>query len=192
MSTEAGSVNFIYDFHTNMEKHNLILAYEGEFTQEITKSVLAMAERNLDSDGAASSTRKKVFNVMVECLQNICKHHDKVLDEEGRKSAIFMIGKIGEEYVVITGNLLENDVIDNLKARIDKVNSLDKDELKAYHKEVIRNTEISEVGGAGLGFIDMARKAGHKLLYDFKPGGDGISFYTLYIRISNAKRERNK
>jgi len=190
MSTEESSVNFIYDFHTHMENHNIILAYEGEFTQDITKSVLAMAERNLDSDGAASSTRKKVFNVMVECLQNICKHHDKLEDEDGRKSAIFMIGKIDEEYIVITGNLIENEVIPNLQSRIDKVNSMDKDQLKAYHKEVIRNTEISEVGGAGLGFIDMARKAGHKLLYDFSPVRDGISFYTLYIRIANKKKEK--
>lgn len=189
MSTDPNSVEFIYEFHSHMADHNLILAYEGEFNQEITKSVLAMAERNLDSDGAESSVRKKVFNVMVECLQNICKHHDKVQDDEGRNSAIFMIGKVGGEYLVITGNLIEKSTIDILKEKIDKVNSLDKDALKAYHKEVMRNTQISEVGGAGLGFIDMARKAGNPLLYDFKPITESVSFYTLYIKISNKKKK---
>ena len=50
---------------------SLILTYHGEFTQGITKSVLSMAERNLESRGEASTVKRKVFNVMVECLQNI-------------------------------------------------------------------------------------------------------------------------
>ena len=44
-------MNFIYDLHRTMMSQNLILVYQGEFTQETTKSILAMAERNLDSTG---------------------------------------------------------------------------------------------------------------------------------------------
>ncbi len=44
-------MKYIYDLHRTMLKQSLILVYEGEFTQEITKSVLAMAERNMDSHG---------------------------------------------------------------------------------------------------------------------------------------------
>ena len=63
-------MKYIYDLHKTMLANNLILIYEGEFTQEITKSVLAMAERNMDSMGEESNIKRKVFNVMVECLQN--------------------------------------------------------------------------------------------------------------------------
>ncbi len=67
--------------HQMMLKNNIILVYEGEFTQEITKSVLAMAERNMDSIGEDSGIKRKVFNVMVECLQNIVKHGEEYISE---------------------------------------------------------------------------------------------------------------
>jgi glycosylphosphatidylinositol transamidase (GPIT) subunit GPI8 len=71
-------MNFIYDLHRTMMSQNLILVYQGEFTQETTKSILAMAERNLDSTGEESSIKRKVFNVMVEALQNIVKHRSRM------------------------------------------------------------------------------------------------------------------
>ncbi len=72
-------MNFIYDLHRTMMSQNLILVYQGDFTQESTKSILSMAERNLDSSGEDSSIKRKVFNVMVEALQNIVKHSDELI-----------------------------------------------------------------------------------------------------------------
>ena len=88
-------MKYIYDLYKTMLDKNLILVYEGEFTQDITKSVLSMAERNMDSFGEQSSVKRKVFNVMVECLQNICKHADNLEDRpQSVNNAIFMIGKM--------------------------------------------------------------------------------------------------
>jgi glycosylphosphatidylinositol transamidase (GPIT) subunit GPI8 len=81
-------MKFIYEMHQMMLENNIILVYEGEFTQEITKSVLAMAERNMDSIGEESGIKRKVFNVMVECLQNIVKHGDEYFCIEGRTEQI--------------------------------------------------------------------------------------------------------
>ena len=176
-------MKYIFDLHQSMLDHNLILVYEGEFTQEITKSVLAMAERNMDSSGEESSIKRKVFNVMVECLQNIVKHAD---DVEKNSSAVFMVGKQENEYIIISGNPITNDNIPALKEKIDKINSLDKDGLKSLYKDIIRNTEISDKGGAGLGFVDMARKSGNKLEYDFIPTDDAVSFFCLKSSIERS------
>ncbi len=48
---------------------------------------------------------------------------------------------------------------------MEQINNLDKDGLKDLYKEIIKNTTISEKGGAGLGFVDMARKSGQPLEY---------------------------
>jgi hypothetical protein len=164
-----------------MLEQNLILVYEGEFTQEITKSVLAMAERNMDSMGEESSIKRKVFNVMVECLQNVVKHAEsqEVRSAEGRYNAIFMIGKKGNDYIITSGNPLLNKDIDKLKGRLDEINSLDKEGLKNLYKEIIKTTSISEIGGAGLGFVDMDRKSGRKLEYGFEPMSGDHSFFSL-------------
>lgn len=174
-------MKYIFDLHQTMLEQNLILVYEGEFTQEITKSVLAMAERNMDSSGEESSIKRKVFNVMVECLQNIVKHAD---DVENNHSAVFMIGKQDNEYIIVSGNPIKRENVANLKGKLDQINSLDKEGLKTLYKDIIKNTEISDKGGAGLGFVDMARKSGRKLEYEFLDMEDGDSFFCLKSSIA--------
>lgn len=176
-------MNYIFDLHQKMLSEDLILVYEGEFTQEITKSVLAMAERNMDSSGVESSIKRKVFNVMVECLQNIVKHADQFKGNDHIKSAIFMIGKKDDTYIVMSGNAIENEHIESLQERLNTINSQDKEGLKSMYKEIIKNTEISDKGGAGLGFIDMARKSGNQLDYKFFDMAEGISFFCLKTTI---------
>ena len=174
-------MKYIFDLHQTMLEQNLILVYEGEFTQEITKSVLAMAERNMDSSGEESTIKRKVFNVMVECLQNIVKHAD---DVEHNHSAIFMIGKQDNEYIIVSGNPIRKNNVGALRDKLDQINSLDKDGLKNLYKDIIKNTEISDKGGAGLGFVDMARKSGRKLEYDFLDMENGDSFFCLKCSIA--------
>jgi hypothetical protein len=178
-------MKYIYELHKTMLAKNLILVYEGESTQEITKSVLSMAERNMDSMGEESSIKRKVFNVMVECLQNIVKHgEDYNPMNEKKQTAIFMIGKLDDEYVITSGNPVKNDIVKILSEKLDQINGLDKEGLKALYKDIIKGTEISEKGGAGLGFVDMARKSGQKLEYDFTEINDEHSFFSLKTTIS--------
>lgn len=175
-------MKYIYDLHRTMVTRNLILVYEGEFTQEITKSVLAMAERNMDAIGEDSAIKRKVFNVMVECLQNIVKHSDEINDNSyaDRNNAIFMIGKQEDKYIITSGNPVSLDKIVILQNKLEYINSLDKEGLKEHYKEVIKtNKGLSAKGGAGLGFIDMARKSGQKLQFDFEPINENISFFSL-------------
>jgi hypothetical protein len=176
-------MKYIYDIHKIMVDKNLILIYEGEFTQDITKSVLAMAEKNLDSKGEESAIKRKVFNVMVECLQNICKHSDTAASEE-EKGAIFMIGIEDNSYVITSGNFIGNQFIPNLREKLEMINSLDKDGLKVLYKDMIQTTTISEKGGAGLGFVDIARKSGQKLEYDFEHVNSNFSFFSFKTKIA--------
>jgi hypothetical protein len=177
-------MKYIYDMHNMMLRKNLILVYEGEFTQEITKSVLAMAERNMEAFGEETNIKRKVFNVMVECLQNICKHADHFEDQvQTRKNAIFMIGKQESEYFITSGNVIPASKVPDLAAKLENINSLDKEGLKNLYKEIIKNGSLSDKGGAGLGFVDMARKSGHKLTFDFEPINDETAFFSLKTTI---------
>jgi len=181
-------MKYIYDLHKTMLRQNLILVYEGEFTQEVTKSVLAMAERNMDSFGEDSSVKRKVFNVMVECLQNICKHAESFdVETYGKNNAIFMIGKYDEAYVITSGNAMPNEKVPSISRKLEEINLLDKEGLKELYKSIIKTTEISTKGGAGLGFVDMARKSGQKLRFDFEPIDEHLTFFSLKLTISRVK-----
>jgi hypothetical protein len=183
-------MNFIYDLHRTMMSQKLILVYDGDFNQETTKSILAMAERNLDSSGEDSGIKRKVFNVMVEALQNIVKHSSEQGMQAGSlvsRSAIFMISKDDKRYCVLTGNPIPKGNVANLTSNLNDLNSKDKDGLKEMYKEIIKNTQISEKGGAGLGFVDMARKSGEKLEFTFSDMDPEYDFFCLKVNISREK-----
>lgn len=183
-------MKFIYDLHQLMVSHKVILVYEGDFTQETTKSILTMAERNLESSGEDSGIKKKIFNVMVEALQNIVKHSEEGKEKDGEVSphaAIFLIGHAHSKYSIMSGNPVRNENVPNLKKALERINSLDKEGLKELYKEIIKNTSLSDKGGAGLGFVDMARKSGEKLEWAFIPVNEESSFFCLKVNIARVK-----
>jgi len=184
-----GSLDFVYDFYVKMKKNKINLAYEGEITHQITKAFTSLTENNMAKEDDYNSVQKKVFHVMVECLQNISKHaenrHSVVTSKDGR--GIFMVSKGETEYNVTTGNIIKNDKIVGLKKMLDNINSLDKDGLNALYKQQMREGRLSEKGGAGLGFIDIARKTGEKLIFSFLSIDEQRSFFVLTSTISRLK-----
>lgn len=179
----------IYDFYRKMESNDIMLSFKGDVTSEMLTSMLQIMETKLDNLGEENKVKRKVYNVLVECLQNLYHHRDEMkrtgIDEES--AAIFMIGRDDSSYNIVTGNYILSDRVSKLKSRIDHVNTLDRDGLKTLYKEVLNNDERSEKGGGGLGIIDIARKSKQKLTYDFMDVDDRYSFFSLYIKIPQNK-----
>ncbi|NBR16255.1 MAG: hypothetical protein EBU01_16995, partial [Crocinitomicaceae bacterium] len=76
LESKSEYMKFVVNFHRMMLEKKLTLAYEGEVTQEITKAFTSMTEKNLEKVEEDGKIKKKVYHVMVECLQNIAKHAD--------------------------------------------------------------------------------------------------------------------
>lgn len=186
------SLEFVYDFYLKMKKNNINLAYEGEITHQITKAFTSLTENNMIRDEDYSSVQKKVFHVMVECLQNISKHADNQFNfveaKDGR--GIFLVSKDEKEYNVTTGNVVKNEKKDELKKMLEHINQLDRPNLNKLYKQKIKEGRLSEKGGAGLGFIDIARKTGQKLVYSFIKIDEKKSFFVLTSTISRLKAEK--
>ncbi|MBS1637556.1 MAG: SiaB family protein kinase [Bacteroidetes bacterium] len=173
------------EFYELMEKHEVIMVYGGEFSQDMTKSFLAMAETTFHNIQANETVVKKVYNIMMEALQNICKHEFKITDEcQMKKDSIFMIAENNNEYQVITGNVIKPEILEIIKSKIDTVNALDQEGLKAMYKEARLNSTISSVGGAGLGFIDIARKSGNRISYHFSPVEGGLYYFIQMVTVT--------
>lgn len=178
----------IFDFYDKMERNNIMLSFKGDITSELLTSILQIMESKLDNMQEEPKVKRKVYNVLVECLQNLYHHMDEVdnsdVTSDSGRSAIFMIGRVDNQYNIITGNYIKADNVGILRTRIDKINSLNKEELKEYYKEVLNNGEMSQKGGGGLGFIDIARKSGEKLSYNFLNVDQKYSFFSLNIKIA--------
>jgi len=190
MQVETGekSHNFIYDFFRNTSKEDLNYVYRGKFNQSITDSILSLAERNID-ENEEPKIKKRLYFILVESLQNITRYQT-VHEESFRNSGIFMIQKKGIFYFITTGNLIDNQKIDFVRQKLTEVNKMTEEELKLYYKTVLKNGNFTEKGGAGLGMIEIARKSGNKLHYDFKKINEDCSYFYFHTFISSSRPER--
>ncbi|MBP5135005.1 MAG: SiaB family protein kinase, partial [Paludibacteraceae bacterium] len=190
MSADINLIKSVLSLHDEMASNGFSLVYEGEFSHEVMKMFTSMAERDMDKSNEDKSVKRKVFHVMVECLQNMTKHSDDVDRNDGVGNGLFIVGKKDGYWSVITANKILKEKIEGLKASIDNINSLNKDDLNALYKKQIREGSLSDKGGAGLGLIDIARKTGRQLDYQFLPLEDKTNyFFLLKVRIDSKPDE---
>jgi hypothetical protein len=178
-------MDFVYKFHHVLLNQKISLVYEGEVNQSIVKVFTSMTEKNMSDNSESSKTTKRVYHVMVECLQNICKHSsDPATGQEVSPGAgIVLLGERGNSFILTTGNILSNDKIEGMKSTLDEFNLLDHAGVKAKYKEMIKSSRLSDKGGAGLGFIDIIKKTGNKIEYHFEPVNDEISFFIFTTKV---------
>ena len=179
-----------YDLFKRVEDGDFEYIYRGIFTQTLTRKILGLAESNLQKFVDKSSLQNRIYFIMVEGLQNVTRHQEDAFDQTNDNSGIFAIQKLGDKYLITTGNLIVNSKVDTLKQKLNEVNSLDRDELKKLHKEILSTGELSDKGGAGLGLIEMARRSGNRLLFDFEYVDLYWSYFYLQTEIPS--RSQNK
>lgn len=180
MSNQDNNNSFVFDLFEDMQRNNLNYIYRGLFTQNITDNILLLTETCMNNVGEDSKIKKRVFTILVEGLQNVTRHQEMTCEDESTKqSGIFIIQSQGDKYYITTGNPILKVNIPTLIKQLDKINGLDADELKKFYKEVLNDNIISNKGGAGLGLIEMARKSGNKLDFDFSDLNDDYSYFYI-------------
>lgn len=182
-------LDFGFRLFQGMQKENLGYIYRGLFTQNITDNIISLAETNLEQAKEPSKVRRRVFSIMVECLQNITRHQSEyhIEIESPEKTGIFVIQRKTEGYYITTGNIVDIDSVPKLTNQLEKINSLDKVALKQQWLDILESGEISIKGGAGLGLIEMARRSGNKLSFDFENIDEKLSYFYLHTAISKTE-----
>jgi hypothetical protein len=170
-----------YDWFVLSEKSNLILSFKGDFNQDLITVLLSITEKKSNSADNTDMATTRLLTVIMECLQNICKH--ALPTENGFKPGLILVSQTDDLYTVRVGNLMSNSEVESLTKELKDLQKLSKDELKSRHKEVLSKTELSSKSGAGLGLIGVFRKT-DKVDFDFKKIDDLSSFFNLTAEIS--------
>lgn len=178
----------MYSLYRTMEEENVILSFKGIVTAELLTSVLDIMESKMESMNEPPRIKKKVFNVLVECLQNLYHHLNEISENStdeniDQKSALLLIVRGKDNFLIRTGNYIKNSKVDELKQRLENINSMDKEELKLYYQNSLNSSMVSDKGTAGLGMIDIARKSGNKLDFAFLKINEETSFFCLNVKI---------
>jgi hypothetical protein len=166
-----------------MAENNIYLIWSGHISPEVGKEVISFAEKKLTEDEIASNIRKKVFSILVEILENVEKYSPGKDAEEEFGMPLAMIRMKDKIYSLTTGNLILNSKVEELKAKIDDVNSYDKPGLKEAFRRSLSGQDTNTESTGNMGLIDMARKSGGKLMYQFDRISDMYSYYTLTVKV---------
>jgi hypothetical protein len=157
--------------------------FRGDFSPPIVAGILDLAKTTLQESNETFKIKNKIYYIMGESLQNIARHHSESLYNSPDKYSLFAIHRRNFKYYITTGNLIEIQEIESLKEKIDKINSMDGLNLREYSRATRSNNDFSSKGGAGLGLIEMAKRSGNKLEYDFKNIDENHSYFYLNTEI---------
>lgn len=169
------SSTYVMDLNKIMSTHNFMLCYKGNFNQNMIKSILSMTEKKMNNSEEDVLIKKKVFNVLVECLQNISKSSMMVEGEQ----ALLMIGKSGDNYEIYSGNIVLKNKKSELKQILNSITSFGKEELKRLHKLLMINDTLVNGGSIEVALIDIAKKTGNNIIYEFKDLDEHTTFFSL-------------
>lgn len=163
---------------------NSILKHTGLLTFSSIDTLLTQFKIVSQEYDIKFSVYKKIITVMIESLENICKYTD-VYESFVRDNAhylpTFEIRMNSRNIKLITSNPVKNDDVERLKCKIEMVNNKDREELKQLYVQTITNGKFSVKGGAGLGFIEMAKTSGNNLKYTFQGINENFSLYTFIV-----------
>lgn len=179
----------IQDLYDSLERQRVMLTFKGSLTPALITALLGMIEQKMDIIEPDAKSRKRVFNVVMECLQNLFHHNAKLITNNGGTNhlndphGVVMIAQYEEGYSVVTGNFIAGKDVEKMKLHLDKINGLERDGLREFYKETLSNGKFSAQGGGGLGMIDIARKSGGKLEYGFVPYDEHNSFFSLNVNV---------
>jgi hypothetical protein len=100
--------------------------------------------------------------------------------------------KTPEGYTVSTGNVMESAQVPELRKRLRQINNLDPEQVRQVYRQMLDASKISDKGGAGLGLIEMAKKTGNKLDFDFIKINSDYYYYVLSKTVDSAGTGANE
>lgn len=177
----------LWELEQCLETEGIILMFKGAVTPHVTASMLAMAEQRLEEVENNLTVRKRVFNIMVECLDNLFRHSETVVEDSLidpiKRSSLFALRATKHGYTISTGNYLDIEHMQMLRQKLNAVNGLAKEELKNYYRNILQTDSRSLKGGAGLGIVDIARRSKNKLEYTFDIISPKRAYFSLQASI---------
>jgi len=161
-----------------------ILNHRGLFSFSTIDAMLSSLKQVFHEHEIQFRIYKKIMIVIIESLENICKYNNSFEDFAKTREEYLPaceLSRDGDEIRLTASNPVRLQDIEKIKQSIERVNAPDRQALKALYQEVITDGQFSSNGGAGLGFIEMARTSGNRLEYKFEEVTEQYAIFTIIV-----------
>lgn len=173
------------DTSSLVNSDTVLLHHNGAVDKDVVLDTLAHMEDILEAEKVDRQKRRKLVNIAIETLQNLQLHAYEHAEDEYVGMTHFYLTKSEGRINIIIGNPVNNEEVIVLEDKLKKINSLSDEEVKFLYGVIMKQTVVkfSTKGGAGLGLIDMKKKSGNPLKFDFQRIDDQVSFFSLRIEV---------
>ncbi len=165
-----------------MADNGIYMIWSGHFSSDVGGEVLSITDVRLTGNDLELRIRKRIFTIQLEILENLSKYNTGRDSEKKFGLPVIMLGFDGRKFILITGNLIVNSAIQELKGKLDTVNRNSRDDLREMFMQSlsVQTTETDSTGNMGL--IDIARKSGSRLIYSFDKVNEMYSYFFLTVK----------
>lgn len=161
-------------------RQNIILCFNGPVTAPLIEEMGSALRSHMEGMKESPSSVSDVFSVYIEMAQNIRRYaQDRRFEAEA--ATVIISHNNNGRYVISASNLVLRDDGLALIEKIQHLAHLDKDGLKTAFKTQLRQPRSTLAGSAGLGLIDMARKASAPLKPVLQPVDSDRSLFSLCV-----------
>jgi hypothetical protein len=170
-----------------MPEQQMLIDYKGILSFSTISQLLNKLKEQMDLLGERLSTYKRILIIMVEVLENI---HKYVESQQGKINVSqltqidFKLTKTDGSYYITASNLIGIESQKPIQDKVDLINNLNHEELKKLYRQIISNGQFTKEGGAGLGFIEIAKTSQNKINYSFEKIDDTFVYYTINIELT--------
>jgi hypothetical protein len=175
----------LYALRERFNQDRTLLCFNGPISRSLIEEIGNALKNYLETQEARPAEAMDVFSAYIEMTQNIRQYAMQQGYGDGDAAATVVISRNEEgRYTVSAGNRVELADGERLVERVRQLAAMDKAELKAAYKTQLRQPrDPAATTGAGLGLIDLARRASAGLEASFSPHADGRGFFSLSVVI---------
>jgi hypothetical protein len=171
----------LFDLREIFDHQQIMVCFNGPINAALIEEIGRALRDYLNHQQETPSAVADIFSVYIEMTQNIRRYADQHPELAGAASAAIVVSREDEHYVISAGNVVTREDGISLKERVEGLAVLDRAALKALFKAQLRQPREDLNGSAGLGLIDMARKATRPLSATVRHIDAARSFLSLRI-----------
>ncbi len=162
----------------------IICQHIGTFKQDILISIVSLLDNQLLQQSENVVVKKKLIYIVIECIQNIMFHSDKLPDNHQLAYIVIIRDKFG--YRIHSSNSLETSKIYSLEEKIKEILNVKTDLFRKLFDKKIKQAQIDDFGRGGIGLITMIEKSGKNFDYKISMASENYSLFNLEFIIKNS------
>jgi hypothetical protein len=187
----------VREYGKMLEDNDIRVIYSGPIWANGIDGMAEMLTKRLEFDEMPLSASQSVFSIFVEQVNNMMMYSaEKEIkstsagETQEISKGVFILGVQDDQYFIRSGNVVSHTNAEILRNRIDHLNTLDKKELRQFYKEQMnKDDDNPESKGAGIGLIEIARRASSPIEYEFEPYGENLQYFTMYATVQRGGKQ---